>query len=78
MLRKAETSHDILETGIFRVQPLAVFLEIRQLSRQTHVENERERVNRGIRRRVERIHLIVFAIGDADAVHTASDTTGPF
>ena len=60
MLCQAESCHYILEVGILGIDLSSAFLIVGNLSRNTCIENERQRVDRGVRCRVECVYLVVF------------------
>ena len=63
--RHTEASNSIFEVGTTGVDALVAFLEIRNLTRETEVEDERERVDSRIGCRVQVVHLCMIAIGNA-------------
>ena len=75
MLGGAESSHQIFEVGILGVHLHPTLAIVSDMSRDARVEDERQRVDRGIRSRVEIVYLIVFMESLAQTIHATVKTS---
>ena len=75
MARQTEAGNGILEVGTTGIHTLVAFLEVRNLTREAQVEDERQRVDGGIGSRVQVVHLGMIAIGNTQSVHSLPYST---